>query len=91
MKKILLLLLVFTVFACRDKRLTDAQRIVNEWMGKEIRIPDNILCTVTGKDTASDVCRALLDAEYKVLLCGFNRLQQLSLEIISMGNIDIGI
>jgi hypothetical protein len=68
MKKILLLLLIFTVFACRDKRLTDAQRIVSEWVEKEIRIPDNILCTVMGKDTVSDACRSLLDAEYKVLI-----------------------
>jgi hypothetical protein len=40
MKKIFLLIL--TVFACKDKRLTEVQQIVGEWVGKEIRIPDRI-------------------------------------------------
>jgi hypothetical protein len=81
MKRILLLFLILTVFACKDKKFTEVQQIVGEWAGKEIRFPDNVLCTVTGKDTVSDACRALLDAEYKVLLyvdssgCSSCRLQ----------------
>lgn len=57
-----------TAFACKDKKLTEAQQIVGEWVEKEIRFPDNVLCTVMGKDTVWDACHALLDAEYKVLL-----------------------
>jgi hypothetical protein len=68
MKKILFLFLILTIFACKDKRLAEIQQIVGEWVGKEIRIPDNVLCTIMGKDTVSDVCRALMEAEYKVLL-----------------------
>jgi hypothetical protein len=68
MQKILFLFLILTVFACKDKKLTEAQQIVSEWIGKEIRIPDNVLCNVMGKDTVSDAYQALLDAEYKVLL-----------------------
>jgi hypothetical protein len=65
--KIVILLILF-IFACKDKKLTEAQQIVSEWVGKEIRIPDNVLCTVMGKDTVSDTCHALIDGEYKVLL-----------------------
>jgi hypothetical protein len=68
MKKILLLFLILTVFSCKDKRLTEAQQIVGEWAGKEIRFPDNVLCAAMGKDTVWDACYALMEAEYKVLL-----------------------
>jgi hypothetical protein len=68
MKRILLLFLILSVIACKDKNRMDAQQIVGEWVGKEIRIPDNVLCAVMGKDTVLDACQALMDAEYKVLL-----------------------
>jgi hypothetical protein len=68
MKKILLLFLILTVFACKDKKLAKTQQIVNEWVGKEIRIPDDVQCVVMGKDTTSAARQALMDAEYKVLL-----------------------
>ncbi|MDR0604192.1 MAG: DUF1573 domain-containing protein, partial [Bacteroidales bacterium] len=68
MKKTLFLFLILTVFACKDKKLTEARQIVSEWVGKEIHMPDNVLCTIMGKDTVSDACLALMDAEYKVLL-----------------------
>jgi hypothetical protein len=56
------------MFACKDKKLTEAQQIVSEWVGKEIRIPDDVRCTVMSKDTSTNTCYALMDAEYKVLL-----------------------
>jgi hypothetical protein len=59
MKKILLLLLFLSIIACKDKKLMEAQGIVGEWMGKEIRFPDNVLCAVMGKDTVLDACQAL--------------------------------
>jgi hypothetical protein len=64
----LLLFLILIVFACKDKKLTEATQIVGEWVGKEIRIPDNVQCAVLGRDTALSACSALTDAEYKVLL-----------------------
>jgi hypothetical protein len=67
-KKILLLLLILTVFSCKNKKQTEALQIVREWTGKEILIPDDVQCAVMGKDTTSSVCRTLMDAEYKVLL-----------------------
>ncbi|MDR0973339.1 MAG: hypothetical protein LBM61_05080 [Prevotellaceae bacterium] len=48
------------VFACQSKQRTDAEAIVREWMGKEIRFPE-----LTG-DTAR-VLDSLLTKEYKVL------------------------
>jgi hypothetical protein len=69
MKRILLLLiLILTVFACTNKRLTEVRQIVGEWVGKEIHIPDNVQCTVMGKDTTLDACLALMSAEYKILI-----------------------
>jgi hypothetical protein len=67
-KKILWLLLILTIFACKDKRPTEALQIVREWTGKEILFPDDVQCVVTGKDTTPNACRTLIDAEYKVLL-----------------------
>jgi hypothetical protein len=88
MKKILLLFLFLTIFACKDKRLTEVQQIVGEWVGKEIRIPDSVLCTVMGRDTVSDACFALMNAEYKILLyvdssgCGSCRLRLFQWKIL---------
>jgi hypothetical protein len=60
--------LILTVFSCKDKKQTEALRIVSEWTGKEILIPDDVQCIVRSRDTTSNVCRTLMDAEYKVLL-----------------------
>jgi hypothetical protein len=67
MKKAVLLFLILTVFSCKDKKLTEARQIVGEWVGKEIRIPDNVRCVMLGRDTALTECLDLMDAEYKVL------------------------
>jgi hypothetical protein len=48
------------LLACQSKRRTDAEAIVREWTGKEIRFPE-----LTG-DTAR-VLDSLLTKEYKVL------------------------
>jgi hypothetical protein len=58
MKTILLLFLILTLFACKDKKLAEAQQIVSEWVGTEIRIPDDFQCVVMGKDTTSAACHS---------------------------------
>jgi hypothetical protein len=66
---ILAALLSIGLFSCKKngKRI-ETEKIITEWIGKEIRFPDNFQCNVLGKDTASALCSGLLDAEYKILL-----------------------
>lgn len=71
MKQPLLLLLLFSFifYSCKDnKKRGEATKIVNEWIGKEIRFPDNLPCFVSGKDTTSEFCSANFQKEYKILL-----------------------
>lgn len=68
MKKLTSLFIVLTlIFSCKEKnkKVDDVAKIVTEWMGKEIRFPQNATCSVLGKDTSGI---DLLTAEYKVLL-----------------------
>lgn len=55
--------------ACKtDKKRVEAERIVKEWIGKEIRFPKNLPCSVFGKETLLSACNDLFDFEYKLLL-----------------------
>jgi hypothetical protein len=66
---LLSLLLLLGLFSCKtDGRKEEAQKIVAEWTGKEIRFPDDYQCSFAGKDTISSLCANLFQAEYKVLL-----------------------
>jgi hypothetical protein len=39
-------------FSCKDKQqISEAQKIVAEWVGKEIKFPDGVKCSYMGKDT----------------------------------------
>lgn len=54
--------------ACKqDPKRMEAKQVVKEWMGKEVRFPDNVPCSALGKDTTK-LCEGLFDSEYKVLL-----------------------
>jgi hypothetical protein len=65
----MLVLLVLSCFSCRkDDKKALATRIVKEWMGKKVQFPDDYQCSFTGKDTVSNLCADLFQAEYKVLL-----------------------
>ena len=64
-----LLAIPFLVFSCKDhKKRDEAAKIVNEWLGKEIRFPGNAPCYVTGKDTLPELCSANFQKEFKILL-----------------------
>ena len=57
---------VFSVCSCKNnKKRKDATQIVNEWIGKEILIPDNIVFKSFDKDT---VFNSVFEKEYKILL-----------------------
>jgi Protein of unknown function (DUF1573). len=48
----LLFALLLLSFSCKNNaRRSEAEKIVSEWVGKTIRIPDGIPCSFKGKDT----------------------------------------
>jgi hypothetical protein len=49
-------------------RIDEAEKIVSEWTGKEIKFPENVLCAVLGRDTISELCDNNFHKEYKILL-----------------------
>jgi hypothetical protein len=61
--------MLLALLTCKeDKKRTEIGQIINEWMGKEIRFPDDFRCNVLGKDTVATVCTEQMNAEYKILL-----------------------
>jgi len=69
MKTRIVLILSLTILlltsSCQNKKEREAKKIVTEWIGKKIQIPDNIMFSVQGKDTT---CPDLLKKPYKILL-----------------------
>jgi hypothetical protein len=66
---ILTLFLLLGLFSCKNNaRKDEVQKIVTEWIGKEILFPEDAQCCVLGKDTTENLCAGLLQREYKVLL-----------------------
>ena len=64
-----ILLAVLFVCSCKDnKRKEDATKIVNEWIGKEIKFPENIPCYVSDRKTLSEFCDENFHKEYKILM-----------------------
>jgi hypothetical protein len=67
--KIVILMVLLTVFACKeDRKRTEIAQILNEWTGKTVQFPSDFQCSVLGKDTSETLCSGVLDAEYKILL-----------------------
>lgn len=64
MRYIYLLLLTFSLYSCKETEKQKITRLVNEWEGKEIVFPKNIVFTVFGKDTTDYV---IPDAKYKIV------------------------
>ncbi|MDR1582347.1 MAG: DUF1573 domain-containing protein [Prevotellaceae bacterium] len=66
---IILILSVVVLFACKENRKrTEAELTVKEWTGKTIQFPEDVQCNILGKDTVYNLCSALFQSEYKVLL-----------------------
>jgi hypothetical protein len=57
-----------TVFSCGNKNRKETEKVVTEWIGKEIKFPENLQCNILGKDTVSYLCVDLLKKQYKILL-----------------------
>ena len=61
--------IVFSFSSCsKNKKKEEAIKIVNEWIGKEIRFPDNVPCYIAGKDTLPELCNEWRRKEFKILL-----------------------
>ncbi len=71
-KRFLLSLLLITIFfACtheNNNNYGEVKKIVGEWTGKEILIPEKISCYLADKDTLLGFCNELFDKEYKILM-----------------------
>jgi hypothetical protein len=65
---LLFIFLLLIVFSCKNKRIIEARQIVSKFTGKEILIPNDIRCTVMGKDTTAYECENLMNTQYKILL-----------------------
>ena len=64
-----LLFLPFFIYSCKDhKKREEAAKIVNEWIGKEIRFPENAPCYASCKDTLQELCNEHFQKEFKILL-----------------------
>jgi hypothetical protein len=66
-----ILLVVFIIFftGCKKQRQkAEAKSIVKEWIGKEIKFPDNFQCNLSGEDTSYMLCADLIESEFKILL-----------------------
>lgn len=71
MKRFLILSLIplLILISCKkDKQRTEATKIVNEWVGKQVKFPDEFTCSLSGEDVISTLGSDLLNKEYKVLL-----------------------
>jgi hypothetical protein len=63
-----LAIILSTVFSCINKNRKETEKVVTEWIGKEIKFPEKLWCNILGKDTVSDLCVDLLRKQYKILL-----------------------
>lgn len=69
-KKIIAILLFINIinfFSCKEnKQRTEAEKIVNEWINKEIKFPSKYQCSISGIDSVG--CNKLFNSEYKIML-----------------------
>ncbi|MDR1381275.1 MAG: DUF1573 domain-containing protein [Tannerella sp.] len=67
MKSIILGLLVLSLISCKeDKRRADVQKIVSEWTGRQVLIPDDVPCVVAGGE--ADCVPLSGGAPYRILM-----------------------
>lgn len=71
MNGLLMVLMIITLFlsSCeKAQQKRDVRRIVSEWIGKEIMLPDGITCCLSGQDTIPVFCERKFHTPFKVLL-----------------------
>jgi hypothetical protein len=63
------LVVFFSIYSCKEnKRKSEIEKIVVEWVGKEILFPENISCYVSGKETFSEICDEWFQKDFKILM-----------------------
>jgi hypothetical protein len=61
-------IILSTVFSCDNKNRKETEKVVMEWLMKEIKFPENLQYSVLGRDTMSVSCTDLFKKQYKILL-----------------------
>jgi hypothetical protein len=60
---------VFSMCSCKEhKRKSEIEKIVAEWIGKEILFPENISCYVSGRETFPEICDEWFQKDFKILM-----------------------
>lgn len=66
MKKILILMsFIVCLLSCQNKSRSEAERILNDWIGKEIKFPDNLNFSIQGQSSSKF---AINKSEYKIIM-----------------------
>ncbi|GHV28183.1 hypothetical protein FACS1894176_10620 [Bacteroidia bacterium] len=65
---LLLFFLAIGFCACKNKGQSEAEKMVQEWVGKTIQFPEDYQCHWGINDTTATICNELFSKEYKVLL-----------------------
>jgi len=61
---VLSVLFLLLCYSCENKKRKEINKILNEWIGKEILIPDNVTFKSFAKDT---IFNSVFEREYKIL------------------------
>ena len=60
---------VFSLSSCKgNKSKEDVTKVLLEWIGKEIRFPENVPCFVLGKEVPPELCDEFFLKKFKILL-----------------------
>jgi len=60
---------IISIYSCKNNNnRKEVEKIVNEWIGKEIFFPKDISCYITGRDTLVDILNSFFQKEFKVLM-----------------------
>ena len=71
MKGLLMILMMFTLLlsSCeKAQKKREIRRIVTEWSGKDMLLPEGVPCCLSGRDTTSAFCERAFHTPFKVLL-----------------------
>jgi hypothetical protein len=69
LQNFIIILFFLSFYSCKEnKKRSEAQQIVTEWIGKTVQFQDGIPCNILGKDTVSGLCSGSFQKEYKILL-----------------------
>ena len=63
------LIVVCFIYSCKgNKKRREVEKIVSEWIGKEILFPEYVPCYVAGKETLPEICNEWFQKEFKILM-----------------------